>query len=210
MKRVSILLSVFFLLFSVDAFGRESKPGPYGSLSIGEAFLSDADTVNSSVLFGVGSLVSDNNPGLCFSGAAGYDFGSLFKFGALRMEAEINYQNNNTEFLSGTITGDMSSVSVLINEYLYADEKFRPFIPFIMIGAGFAKVETDLRSAALNFKADDTVVAYQFGAGIGYRFNDTYMYYLKYNYFATKNPVFDTFAVEYESNNIIFGLMFKF
>ena len=177
MKRVSILLSVFFLLFSVDAFGRESKPGPYGSLGIGTAFLSDADTVNSSVLFGVGSLVSDSNPGITFSGAAGYDFGPFYKLGSLRMEAEINYQNNNTEFLSGTITGDISSASVLINEYLYADMKFRPFIPFIMIGAGFAKIDTELRTAGLTYKGDDTVVAYQFGAGIGYRCNDKYMYF---------------------------------
>ncbi len=67
---------------------------------------------------------------------------------------------------------------------------------------------TVIRTA--NFKDDDAVFAYQFGAGLGYEFDNGIMLAAQYRYFATTDGDFGGMSHNAESSDIIFSLSFPF
>ncbi len=101
------------------------------------------------------------------------------------------------------VAGDTSSFALLLNGY-YDIVNESKFTPFIGVGVGVAKVEVSFATD------DDTVVAYQVGAGVGYAVNEKITLDVKYRYMGTADPEFDTTTIEYSSHNVYAGIRIAF
>lgn len=197
------------LFFSTAAY---SAAGPYVSGNIGMVIPEDSD-VTDSTYPGV-ILDTEFDTGMAIGMAAGYAFDYNF-----RLEAEITYQQ--TDFDKGSIagvgstplSGDASCFAFLVNFY-YDFKNSSRFIPFISAGVGIAYAEVDDFNAPgsgyPSASDDDTVFAYQLGAGVGYAVSETVLIDCKYRYFALDDPDFDTTTAEYASHNIYLGLRLAF
>ncbi len=173
--------------------------------------LSDSDITDSTVP-GI-TLDIESDTGLALGVAAGYDFGNN-----IRIEGEIAYQKNDLDKASllgvdVDLTGDTSSLALLFNGYYdFANES--AFTPFISAGLGIAKVEVNdfnvPGSGLPDSNDDDTVFAYQVGAGVGYAVNKKVTLDVKYRYFRTSDPDFDTATAEYSSHNLYAGIRVAF
>jgi opacity protein-like surface antigen len=175
---------------------------PYMSGNLGVSFFHNGDS-NSEVTVKF-------HPGLALDGAAGY------KYGKLRAEGEIGYQINDADkcIISGngrSASGDVKAYSFLINGYYDFINK-TAFTPYITAGIGVARLElNDLTVAGFKVGSfDDTVFAYQVGAGIGYAINNKFTADLKYRFFSTKDPELMGTKAEFASHNIYLGLRYNF
>ena len=195
------------LSLSVFAYGAE---GPYVSANLGLAIASDSDLTDSTVP-GI-TMEIESDMGVALGVAAGYDFGKA------RIEGEIAYQQNDLDKASllgveVDLTGDGTSLALLLNGY-FDFENDSAFTPFISAGLGFAKVEINdfnVPGSGLPGESDDdTVFAYQVGAGVGYAINQKVSVDVKYRYFATSDPEFDTTCAEYSSHNFYVGVRVNF
>lgn len=209
MKKNLLIISVCVLafFFSSPAYSAE---GPYVSGNIGFAMLSDSDLTDSTIP-GI-TIDIEYDTGLALGAALGYDFGNT------RLEGEISYQKNDFEKASllgvdVDLTGDVTSLSLLMNGY-YDLVNNSVFTPYLSAGLGFAKVEVNdfnvPGSGLPNSNYDDTVFAYQVGVGVGYAVNEKVTIDVKYRYFATSDPEFDTTEAEFASHNFLFGVRVNF
>jgi outer membrane autotransporter protein len=197
----AILLSTTSLAYSAT--------GPYVGGNIGIAIPVDSD-VSDSTLPGI-SVTFKSKTGIALGAEAGYNFGIF------RLEGEIAYQRNDLDkaTFSGRsvdLSGNTSSVAFLCNGYFDFVNK-TAFTPFITAGIGFARVSADIKIPTLSNISesdDDTVFAYQVGAGVGYAVNQKVSIDLKYRYFGTSDPKFDTIKAPYSSHNIYLGMRYNF
>ena len=60
------------------------------------------------------------------------------------------------------------------------------------------------------YEDDDTVFAYQVGAGVAYSINKNMILDLKYRFFATEDPNLYGSKAEFKSHNIYFGFRYTF
>lgn len=165
------------------------------------------------------TLEIEYDSGIALGAAAGYDFGSA------RIEGEFVYQKNDFDKLinpdgdvSEASSGDLSSIALLINGY-YDFHNNTKFIPFVTAGLGFAKVELNnivhVKRAKVTdapYNDDDTVFAYQVGAGVGYAVTEKITIESKYRYFATSDfEITDgTEKLEHNRHNLLFGIRVGF
>lgn len=179
--------------------------GPYVSGNIGVTLPSDSD-VTASAVPDI-SVESDNNLGLGI--AAGYGFSNN-----TRLEAELAYQKNDLDKAEYSHTevnldGDTSSLALLLNGY-YDFANKSPLTPFVSAGLGLARIDcNDLNvqgSGLPNTDDDDTVFAYQVGAGVGYAVSGKVSLDVKYRYFGTSDPEFGRTEAEYSSHNVYAGV----
>lgn len=209
MKKNLLIISVCVLafFFSSPAYSAE---GPYVSGNIGFAMLSDSDVTDSTIPDITIDMEYDT--GLALGAALGYNFGNT------RLEGEISYQKNDFEKASlfgvdVDLTGDVTSLSLLMNGY-YDFVNNSAVTPYLSAGLGFAEVEVnDLNvpgSGLPDSNDDDTVFAYQVGVGVGYAVNEKVTIDVKYRYFATSDPEFDTTEAECASHNFLFGVRVNF
>jgi outer membrane immunogenic protein len=203
-KTFSVVVGLFILLM-LPLVSFSAGPGPYITANFGMSFLMDSDFSEPGA---TGTLEYD--PGFATSFAAGYNFGMF------RVEGEIGYQfndidkgtvNSGRRSFSGSVSGgDMTAYSLMANGY-FDFLNTTPFTPFIIAGLGVAKLEiNDLGG----YDFDDTVFAYQFGAGVGYAINHNFNIDLTYRYFATEDPEFGASQAEFASNNVYLGLRYNF
>jgi len=91
-------------------------------------------------------------------------------------------------------SGDVTAFSIMTNLWYDFDlGTSSPFTPFIGAGVGMADLQIDYSghvtlpytTAHFNTNADDWVVAWQLGAGLGYEFENGMMLSAQYRYFAT-------------------------
>lgn len=208
-KNMLIILSCAALLsISTFVYGAE---GLYISGNIGLAMPTDMDTEDSTEPGE--SFVFELDSGLAFGMAAGYDFGNN-----VRVEGEIAYQKNDLDRAtlggeSAGLTGDISGLGFLLNGYYdFVNESV--FTPFITGGLGFTKVDVNDFKIVISDDPpeshDDTVFAYQIGAGVGYAFNEKVTFDVKYRYYGTSDPEFETVTAEYSSHNFYAGVRFSF
>lgn len=195
-----ISVCAVLLAFSPSVYSAE---GPYVSGNIGLAMPIDSDVTISEEPGVTGDLESDK--GLALGVAVGYGFGNI------RAEGEIAYQKNDLDKISvggesEDLTGDTSSLAFLLNGY-YDFKNKSAFTPFISAGLGLARVEV---SDDEGDDENDTVFAYQVGAGVGYAINEKVTLDLKYRYFATSDPEFDGVEIEYSSHNFYAGIRVAF
>lgn len=180
----------------------------YVSGNIGLTMPNDSDTD----LFVEGFTVTrtiESEEGLGLGFAVGYAFGNT------RVEGEYAYQQNDLEketasvlgfSFSEEISGETSSNTFLFNVY-YDFKNTSSFTPFLSAGIGVSNVEVEILDES---SKDDTVFAYQLGAGLAYAITKNFSLDLKYRYFGTDNPEFDGFEAEYSSHNIYLGGRFSF
>lgn len=211
MKKNLLIISVCVLMFFISS-PAQSAEGLYAGGSLGLAMANDSDFTDPT-LPGF-TITTEFEPGWGLSGAVGYDFNNF------RVEGEIAYQKNDVDEVSALgfsvdASGDMTALAFLINGY-FDFVTNSPVTPYISAGIGFAKIEINdfnISGSGLPSESDDdTVFAYQIGAGIGFAVNPKVTIDLKYRYFATEDPEFDEFGVETEaSSHIIYvGARFYF
>jgi len=199
LKKVVVLTALLTSCFAVGAMAAE---GPYLSGNLGFTMPTDSDVSDGGVS---GEIKYD----------AGYALGAALglNFGAGRLEAEIGYKVADIDevsangFGSASVNGDLSVLSLMGNGYL--DFNVSPTVkPFVMAGIGMANVTLD--SNDLGVDDDDTVFAYQAGAGVGFALNNKVTLDLSYRYMGTQDPEIDGTDVEYGSHNILAGVRVQF
>lgn len=191
------------LLLSSPAYSAEAAVGPYVSGNLGLAMPRDSESTFS----GFPGITSNTSydTGWTLGAALGYNFGNT------RLEGEVAYQKTNTDKITllGTTwdaNGDISALSYLVNGY-YDFTNSSAFTPYLTAGLGFAKIKW----TEDNESADDTVFAYQVGAGVGYALSKNVTLDVKYRYFATADPTFfDTVNMEFASHNLLLGVRVNF
>jgi len=207
MKKIILLLLNCLIVFSF--FTTAYATGPYVSGNIGLALLTDSDLTDSTAP-GV-TIELESDMGVALGIALGYSFSNN-----TRIEGELTYQMNDIdqENMIGVglaAAGDTSALAFLLNGY-YDFVSNSKWTPFISAGIGIAKIEVDDFSVfgTLIGSDDDTVLAYQVGAGVGYAVNEKVTIDLKYRYFGTSDPKFGTTEAEYSSHNFYFGIRRSF
>jgi len=197
----------------------------YVSLFGGWSDLSDLEIVNEA---GTINLNSENGLGI---GAA---FGQI-QGRNLRTELEVSYRSQDIENLllrdlgTGRETlngvGDIKSYAGMLNVYWeFVDLFDGPFSPYVGAGVGAVNVSADMR---LNGGQDafrdgeDSSFAYQYIAGVNYKLQSYSDLFIEYRHFAADSLRLDTSLpagsllngdgeLNYQTNNIFFGMRLKF
>jgi opacity protein-like surface antigen len=173
---------------------------PYIGGSVGLGFLSDSTIEDDGSK--LGELSWDS--GFLVGGAIG------IKEDVYRLEAEVGYQQNDAKTLTlsggseSAAKGDVSILSFLANAYYDFNSGTGTLVPFLTAGAGVASIE-------LTEDLDDTVFAWQVGAGLGVELTPDITMDLKYRYFAASDPTYDdTTKLSVSSHDLLLGLRVGF
>ena len=159
------------------------------------------------------------DPNINIGGSAGYDFGIV------RMEGELSYKNagigsvtsKNDGFRFHNVNGSIGALAMMFNGFFDLHNN-SPFTPYLGGGIGFAGLhlsDTTSRGEPLYGAADDTVFAYQAGAGIEIALNPQCSLDIGYRYFVTDRANFDSDLdivtnLKFESHNAAVGFRFKY
>lgn len=216
MKKTILTIACCATLLSISSVAYSAE-GPYVSGNLGLAMASDSDVTDSTEP-GV-TMTFESDSGLALSGAIGMGFSNN-----VRLEAEVAYQKNDLDKVNASIVGlgsatldmggDTSSTALLVNGY-YDFVNSSAFTPFIGAGLGLANVDlspsfTFPGYGTISDSSDDTVFAYQFGAGVNYAVNEKISFDVKYRYFGTADIDIETTTIEYSSHNIYAGIRVGF
>ncbi len=209
MKKIILAIACCATLLSISSVAYSAE-GLYVSGNLGLAIPNNSDVTFSDSPGA--TLTVESNSGLALAGAIGYGLSNN-----VRLEAEVAYQKNDMDKMKilGVgldINGDTSSLALLLNGY-YDFKNKSAFTPFIGGGIGIAKVnmsDVTLFGLPIGSSDDDTVFAYQVGAGVSYAVNEKVSIDVKYRYFATSDPEFGTSTMEYSSHNIYAGVRVAF
>ena len=147
-------------------------------------------------------------PGGAFGGFVGYELDN-----GLRFEGELTIRVNGVDEVDGfPLSGDLASAAFMGN-VLYEFAAGPSIEPYLGFGVGLASVTmTDLSLVGFTFIDDeDTVLAYQFIAGIGFPLSPILSLTVDYRFFATENPRFVDFAadvieIEYLNSSVLVGI----
>lgn len=202
-----ISLLVFILSFSV-VFASEGK-GPYIAARFGGCFLNDSTLSEEGFPI---TVDTEFDTGMLFEGAVGYKF-----VGPYRIEGEVGYRKNDVDkfsALGGSVAagGDVDTLSFMLNGYVEIENQ-SSITPFLGAGIGYAKVSANdisIPGFITLGSEDDSVFAYQFGAGIGFSATQNFIIDIAYKYFATSDPEFQSIKAEYGSHNITIGFRYVF
>ncbi len=227
LKRFLLTTSVVVLVGGVGlAAVPSAKAQWYVSANAGGTILSDADITDTAA---IGSFTGEVgfDTGFGVSGAVGY------AYGALRFEGEISYRKNdlgdlqvNSLTLGGTtisgalgtfaLDGDTTALGFMANGW-YDFATGTPWVPFVGAGVGGAKINIDIESIgglAFGYDESDTVLAYQAGAGLGYKVTPKTTVSLSYRFFGTADPEFDDgfdkVDSEYTNHSVMIGVLSRF
>lgn len=207
MKNSIFIIAGCAMLLSVSSIAYSAE-GSYVSGNLGLAMASDSDLSAPGV-----SGTMEFDQGFASGIAVGYASGNT------RIEGEFAYQKNDYDKLSidglGSfdVDGDATSTAFLVNGY-YDYKNDSSITPFIGAGLGVATIDVDGISVpgygAVTTSSDDTVFAYQIGAGLNFAVNEKVSIDLNYRYFATSDPDFGEIDAEYSSHNLYTGVRVSF
>jgi opacity protein-like surface antigen len=182
---------------------------PYVGISAGLFMPTDSSATDN---YGSSADI-EYNTGYSISGTGGYAFSN-----GLRLEGELTYKQADMDKFkiygfSSSINSDISALGFMANAY-YDFKNTSPFTPYVGGGIGFATLYV---SQAINnygdllwFDEDDTVFAYQLGAGVAFDVNKNMAIDLGYRYFGTSDPHFNTYEADFGSHNVSLGFRYKF
>lgn len=177
-----------------------SAAEPYVSLSAGLGMMQNQDIV-------IGGETHKDaveyKSGLAIEGAVGT------KMDKYRGELAIGYQSNDMDKIVGVSISDieLSVLSYMANAYAdFSSDK--EISPYIMAGVGFATITGKSGGES----TDDTVFAYQVGAGIGMKASEQATIDLGYRYLATDDAenLIDGWAVNFGTSRVMLGLRYNF
>ncbi|UFS72636.1 outer membrane beta-barrel protein [Geomonas sp. RF6] len=202
-----------------------SGPAPYLGVFAGVSFPLDADTSGTDYYHSPTLSFDEKiefDPSLQGGMTAGFDFGMG------RLEGELSYKHAEMTTITGPgniryddADGRAGAFSVLFNGFIDVHNN-SPVTPYFGGGIGFAVVhisDTYVTQPAgyqdiLYFSDDDTVFAYQIGAGVGIFLTPLVSLDVGYRYFGTSKAHFEESPVraelEMESHNVSVGVRFTF
>lgn len=194
-----------FISLMIPAVSFSAAPGPYLSGQVGMSFMTDSDWGDDS-----DTVEIRFDSGLAANIAVGYNLGMG------RVEAELGYQKNDIDELHGYAAtvkaeGDVSCVSFLVNGY-FDFVNASPITPYVSVGIGGARVDVNnFKSLGYNVAGNnETVFAFQVGAGVAYAINKNLTIDLKYRYFGTEDVRIEGYEAEIASHNVYLGLRYNF
>jgi opacity protein-like surface antigen len=195
MRKYVLFLICCCFLVTLPAHSMAAS-GLYGSVNAGGAWLADQDwSMNGAYL---GKAEYDT----------GYSVGVAFGYmkDAFRVEGEIAYQTNDQDtFNNNPHPGDFDVITYLVNGYFDFDMG-GAFTPYVTAGIGAATVNF----SEPGFDEDDTVFAYQLGAGVGIAMSEALILDFRYRYLATQDAELDIYEAETASHNLTVGLRMNF
>jgi len=222
MKRSLIVISaVAVLMLPAICSATPPVPGPYTSIFAGVNIPSNSnvttndfdDTYNDKVEFDVGVYTG---------GTAGFDFGLL------RLEGELSYRYSDIESITDksvgepfpNVDGNLGALSFMANAFIDLHNA-SPFTPYFGGGVGFAVLNLSDTFAGTGSQillypdGNETVFAYQLGAGLELAINRMLSLDLGYRYFNTDKASFEynstrSTKMKLESHNALVGLRMKF
>lgn len=228
MKKHLITVAAAVAVLSIPAVGAAAPPRPGGYVSgfIGASITNDTDATTED--FVVPDTFNDRiqfDPGITVGGTGGYDFGFF------RLEGELSYKHAEMKAINERTSGDrfrsidgsLGALAMMGNAFfdLHNDS---PVTPYFGGGAGLAVLHlsdtfgTNTTTGSRDFiysEADDTVFAYQAGAGVEIALNRQLSLDVGYRYFGTSTATFDedfsrTTELKMQSHNVAVGLRVKF
>ena len=204
------------------------RPGAYVSGFIGASMARDTDATTVDYFAPIITTFNDRiefDPGINVGGTGGYDFGFF------RLEGELSYKyaemkainERNSGARYSSIDGNLGALAMMANAFFDLHNN-TPVTPYFGGGAGLAVLYlsdtfgTNTTTGSRDFiysEADDTVFAYQVGAGVEIALNRQLSLDLGYRYFGTSTATFDkdvtrTTELKLESHNMAVGLRVKF
>lgn len=220
----------WFSSISGQAFAGDLKSGGwYLAAAGGWDHIHNGDTSSSATI--AGALVTANGSTAFNDG--GVALAAVGKsFGPLRSELEIGIRENDIESIrfdnvtllgitiplntSVLATGSARTTSVMANVAYDLPTKGR-FTPFLIGGLGLAVHTLDVDSIdgiASTFEEDDTVIAYQLGAGVSTSLTDNASVNMQYRYFGSQNAKHndntDLVTMNHVSHSVLIGIKFDF
>ncbi|MEC9486562.1 MAG: outer membrane protein [Prosthecochloris sp.] len=197
---LSMVAALFVLL--VSASFAQAAANPYVSASAGLGILTNSDGEIGDTEY---NDVFDYKSGFVVNGALGLD-GDMY-----RVEGAVGYQVNDIdkhleEEVPDDADAEVSILSFMANGYVDLEMDSAPVTPYVMAGLGIASVDFDVDGNS----EDESVFAYQFGAGVGIQATPNVMVDLGYRYFATSDveiPAHDDSAeLDIDSHNFMAGV----
>lgn len=226
MKRI-LVAAAAVALWGIPTMGEAAyaRPGGYFSGFIGVNIPRDADVDSTDYL--TGNSFNDRvefDPSVAVGGTAGYDYGYL------RLEGEISYRHADIGSITDRVTnerfrsvdGDVGALGVMANAF-FDMENDTPVTPYWGGGIGFAVLDMSDTTGidqngvptAIYYDGNDTVFAYQAGAGVEIALNPFLSLDLGYRYFGTSEATIDDDSAQstkfrLESHNALMGVRVKF
>lgn len=226
-KRLIVFVALVILAIPAIGSAMPPRPGPYVAGFLGLTLPVNTDVT--STQYGPGAKNFNDrvefDPGIQIGGSGGYDFGFL------RIEGELAYRQGEmssiTEQISNVkyanVDGRVGAYSVMFNVFL---DLRNPSVvtPYIGGGIGFATLylddtfgtETNTGYRERLYRSDqDTVFAYQAGAGLEIALTKMLSLDIGYRYFGTakgnfNKSSFTTTEMEFKSHNASIGIRLKF
>ena len=204
MKKIVFgLIGCFFLALPAVSLG---ATGWYGGVKAGVAMATDSDIT----ITGLPTVEIEYDTGFTVGGAIGYIMENF------RLEGEISYQASDVDSIAGVsldllgVSAEVSALTFLANGYWdFVTES--GFTPYLTAGIGATKVELEMTGEP---SEDDTVFAYQLGAGVGFALSETVELDFGYRYLGATDAEFtdgiDKAEVTIGSHNLLVGLRFAF
>lgn len=228
MKR-SLIAATLLMTLVVPAVctAAAPRPGPYLSGFLGVSVARDSDVTTDVFGNGIFNDRVEFDPGINVGGTFGYDFG------VVRLEGELSYKQAEIRsitdqadgFRFGNPDGSLGALAMMFNAFLDLHNDSR-VTPYLGGGIGFAALHlsdtfgTDVRSGVservLLYPSDnDTVFAYQGGAGLDIAISRQFSIDLGYRYLGTAkahftSDPFSTTSLKFESHNGMVGFVVKF
>lgn len=220
-KSLLSFIALAFLAIPSLSMAAPPQPGPYVSGFLGATVPNDADVSS----FNYNDKV-EYDVGVYAGGTGGYDFGWL------RMEGELSYRRAHPSRVNDRITGQtftginddggIGIFSMMGNMFVDIHNP-SPVTPYLGGGIGFAAMHQDDTLGTSNtwnrvilYQADDdTVFAYQVGAGLEVTLTRMFSLDFSYRYFRTATAHFNKGSgvendLKFDSHNAAAGLRIKF
>ena len=222
-KRLFVIAALVTLIMPAICSATPPRPGPYVSGFAGISVPRDTD-VTTSASTGVFNDRVEFDTGVYIGGTGGFDFGFF------RLEGELSYRysdiNEITDQTRGIqfhdVDGNLGVFAMMANAY-FDLHNASPITPYVGGGIGFAVlqlsdtfgVNSQGGGEFLYPEDDDTVFAYQVGAGLEIALNPMVSLDVGYRYFATDTARFEsgftgTTELKFESHNALVGVRVKF
>jgi opacity protein-like surface antigen len=226
-KRLIVFVAMAILIIPALGSAMPPRPGPYVSGFLGVSL--PVDTEVTSTQYGPGTKSFNDriefDPSIFIGGSGGFDFGFF------RIEGELSYKNGEmssiTEKISQTGFANVDGrvgVSALMFNAFFDMRNPSPVTPYIGGGIGFATLslsDTYGTDRATGYRErlyrsdDDTVFAYQAGAGLEIALTSMLSLDLGYRYFGTAKGKFNRNSstateMKFESHNASVGFRVKF
>ena len=221
-RKLIVIAALAALALPAVCSAAPPRPGAYVSGFLGITVPKDSAVTGTDFL-GTPPLSIDEqiefDPGINVGGTAGYDFGIV------RLEGELSYKQGEMKSVTLTtgdrvngVDGNLGVLAMMFNGFFDLHNS-TPITPYWGGGIGFAAMhlsDTFAPDGSLIYQAgDDTVFAYQAGAGLDIALNRRLSLDLGYRYFGTAKADFATgqdieTSMKYESHNATVGFRVKF